>query len=167
MDRKNIYILLWLSMAGLVSSQGQVATGGTYTLDQSVISNGGGTSAGSTYSLVGTTGQNIAGTRSTGSSYSLSGGFWQVVMSPTAAEVGIGGRVLTNNGAPVSRAVVTFTGSNGTTRVSISNYFGYYRVDGLEAGQAFLVTVSAKRLQFVPRIMMIQDNLADFDLVML
>ena len=43
---------------------GQVASGGGYTLDQTVIANGGASSSGANFAVIGTGGQSIAGTQS-------------------------------------------------------------------------------------------------------
>lgn len=174
MDRTRTYLkilLLTTSFLGTVFSQ--VPSGGPYTLDQFVIAGGGDLSCGGpcngapTLTVTGTVGQNLAGTRSTGAGYALTGGFWQGSLVPTAAHVTVGGRVLASDGRAVGRAIVIFAAADGTSRTSISNYFGYYQIDGLNAGEAYLVTVSARRLQFTPRVVMVTDNLADLDLVML
>ena len=167
MDRKIIYTLLVLTMAGLgQAGQAQVATGGSYTLEQSVVANGGGASTGGTYAIVGTPGQSAAGTASASGQYNIRGGFWQGFLSPTAATVSISGRVTTADGRAVPRAIVTFSDASGTSRATITNGFGYYWIDGISAGQAYVVSITAKRLQFVPRLVMIQDSLSDLDLIM-
>src|SRR6478735_8958847 len=97
-----------------ITAFGQVATGGTFSLDQSVIAGGGGSSTGGTFSLTGTVGQDAAGTTSTGGSFALTDGFWQAAaLAPTAAEVTVGGRVLSSFNSAIPRAVVTFTGADG------------------------------------------------------
>ena len=60
-----------------------VAHSQNFSINWSSIDGGGGTSAGSSYSLSGTIGQPDAGTLS-GGSYSLAGGFWGVVAPPSA-----------------------------------------------------------------------------------
>src|SRR5262249_45583757 len=125
---KRVAIALLLNLTVLcVFAAGQVATGGTFSLDQSVIAGGGGgPSTGGTFSLTGTGGQDAAGTRSTGGSFALTGGFWQSAnLTPTAAEVSVGGRVLNSMNRPINRAIVTFTGADGVMHTSITNNFGF------------------------------------------
>ena len=68
---------LWLFalLAGLPTIEAQ-----TFSIDWATIDGGGGTSAGSIYSVSGTIGQPDAGPM-TGGSYSLLGGFWSVVQA--------------------------------------------------------------------------------------
>lgn len=145
---------------------GQVAQGGTYTLEQSVIA-GGGDSVGGTYSVTGTPGQPSAGTLSTTGAFGVRGGFWQGALFPTAASVTIRGQVLSAQGRAVSRAIVMFTDGSGVGRSCISNPFGYYTIDGVEVGQTYIVTVEAKNFLFAPRAVMVEDSLSGFDLIML
>ena len=168
MDRKKVYALFLLLMAGFLrSSPAQIATGGAYTLEQSVLANGGLESTGGSFAIVGTAGQPAVGTASSGGQFSIHGGFWQGFLVPTAASVSISGRVVNAAGYPVSHAIVVFTSATGSSRAAVTNPFGNYAVDGIEVGQAYIVSVSAKSYQFAPRAIMIQDSLAHFDLVMI
>jgi hypothetical protein len=150
--KKVVIAALPLILAVLsISSFGQVATGGTFSLDQSVIAGGGGSSAGGNFALTGTAGQDAAGTKSTGGSFAVTGGFWQsTALSPTAAEVSVRGRVLNSLDRAIPRAVVTFTGADGVRHSAITNNFGNYLVNGLDAGGVYIVSVSA-RLMFLHR----------------
>ena len=67
-----VLLLLWAA----------VVHGQNFSIDWSSIDGGGGTSAGSGYSLSGTIGQPDAG-RLSGGTYSLAGGFWGVAASPS------------------------------------------------------------------------------------
>jgi hypothetical protein len=70
-------IILGLLAAGLLLVPIVAAqTGGGYDLTWSSIDGGGGTSAGSGYSLTGAIGQPDAGLQMSGGGYSLNGGFW-------------------------------------------------------------------------------------------
>lgn len=55
------------------------AVGQTYSVDWYSIAGGGGTSAGGTYQISGTSGQPDASGALTGGSYSLTGGFWSLI----------------------------------------------------------------------------------------
>lgn len=70
------------------------------------------------------------------------------LLVPTAAQVPVGGRVLTASGRGVAKAVVTLTEESGSTRTVVTNNFGYYRFQGIGAGQAVTVSVFAKRYRF-------------------
>jgi len=165
---KKIAALPFILVILCFSSFGQVATGGTFSLDQSVIAGGGGSSTGGTFSLIGTVGQDAAGTTSTGGSFALTDGFWQAAaLAPTAAEVTVGGRVLSSLNAAIPRAIVTFTGADGVTHAAVTNNFGFYTITGLQAGQTYLITVSARRYIFAPQAVSVVDNLTGYDLRML
>ena len=166
--KKIVAVLPLMLVVMCFSAFGQVATGGTFSLDQSVIAGGGGSSSGGTFSLTGTVGQDAAGTTSTGGSFALTDGFWQAaVLAPTAAEVTVGGRVLSSLNAAIPRAIVTFTGADGVTHAAATNNFGFYTITGLQAGQTYLVNVSARRYIFAPQAVCVVDNLAGYDLRML
>ncbi len=77
-------------------------SGGTFTITKSVIAGGGGRTAGGTFTVDGTIGESVAGTTSTGSTFSLTSGFW-------------GGGTAAN---PVHRAFFDFDG-DGKTDASI------------------------------------------------
>jgi hypothetical protein len=73
------------------------------------------------------------------------------VIAPTAAPVTVGGRVRTPNGRSVPGAKVTLTDFKGITRIAVANVFGYYRFADLNAGETYVLSVSAKRLKFTPQ----------------
>jgi CSLREA domain-containing protein len=83
-------------------------------------------------------------------------------LAPTAAGVSISGRILAEKGA-VARARVLLTEANGTVRTAVSNSFGYYRFEGIEAGQIVTLEVRSKLYQFEPRVVAASDNLSDVD----
>ena len=66
------FLLLFVLSAGIGGAQ-------TYSLNRSAVVNGGGQSAGGTYSLTGSIGQPDAGPALSGGNYALQGGFWSVV----------------------------------------------------------------------------------------
>ncbi len=170
MTRTNLYSLFIVVVFTL---SGTAQTGGTFDLSHAVIASGGGTSSGSagggpTFTVDGTAGQNIAGTLSASPSpqFSLRGGFWAFqAAGPTAAAVSIRGRISTTDGNSVFRARITLTGSSGITRTAIANQFGYYRLDGVDVGQTYIVSVTAKRLQFISRAIFVTDELTDLNFV--
>jgi hypothetical protein len=86
---------------------------------------------------------------------------------PTAANVSVGGRVLTADGMGISRSTVTLTNSAGISRNAITSSFGYYKFEDIPAGETYVLTVSNKRYLFAdsPRVVNIQENLADVDFI--
>ena len=84
----------------------QVATGGSYSLNQAVIAAGGGqNSAGGNFTVDGTIGQAFAGTRSTNAPFSVAGGFWTTdPLAPSAASVSVSGRILAPDGIGLRNA---------------------------------------------------------------
>ena len=86
---------------------------------------------------------------------------------PTAANVSVGGRVLTSEGLGISRAAVTLTDGEGRVRSATTNSFGYYNFDEIPAGETYVLTVNNKRYLFPdsPRVVSVQENLANVDFV--
>jgi len=70
--------------------------------------------------------------------------------APTAAAVSLSGRAVSANGRGVNGARLVLTNGSGQTRMALTNAFGYYRFEGLEAGEAVVVTISSKRKTFSP-----------------
>lgn len=70
------------------------------------------------------------------------------ILAPTAATVTAGGQVTTPGGRGVSGARVSLIDSNGATQTVTTNSFGYYHFTELVAGETYVVSVRAKRLQF-------------------
>lgn len=86
---------------------------------------------------------------------------------PTAAESTIAGRVLDNNGRPISRVMITVTDAAGASRTVASNNFGYYNLPGLNAGETYTLTAQHKRFLFPdsPRVLNLQDNVNELNFV--
>ena len=86
-------------------------------------------------------------------------------LAPTAAGVTISGRVVDVKGSGIARATVSITDSEGNIRTVNTNSFGYYSFDGVTTGETYVFEVSAKRYQFTPRVVTINEELAEFDFV--
>lgn len=82
---------------------------------------------------------------------------------PTAAGVTIGGQVFNAYGRSAALARVTLTDENGATRTTSTNGLGHYRFDGIPAGQAVTVTVTAKGATYSPQIIPVSDNVNGID----
>lgn len=76
----------------------------------------------------------------------------------TAANIPVSGRVLTSDGGRgVSRAQVILTDENGATRTAMTNPFGYFRFDEIEAGQSYVVTIQHKQYRFDSRVVTVNE----------
>jgi hypothetical protein len=125
-------------------------SGGDFTITQSVIAAGGGQQTnGGMFSVDGTAGQPITGNAVGSTSLAITSGFWNFTpTAPTAATVGVGGRVMTASGAGIRNAAVTLTAQDGLRKITYTSSFGYYRFDGVRSGEAYVLSVSAKRFTF-------------------
>jgi hypothetical protein len=87
--------------------------------------------------------------------------------APLAAEVAVSGRVVDAGGAGIAKARITVIGPGGTNRIVVTNPFGFYRIENIQAGEAYVFTVSSKRHQFAnpSRVISVGDELADVDFV--
>ncbi len=147
---KNIItkIITFLFLSGSFASA-QIAGGGNFTLDQSVIGSGGGKSAGGNFVVEGTNAQAIAGTRSSNPTTGLHSGFWNdSPLVPTAATVSVSGRVVTAEGQGIRNVAVTLTKSDGTIQTAVTGSFGFYNFAEIETGQTVIISVRAKRFTF-------------------
>lgn len=76
----------------------------------------------------------------------------------TAAGVSVAGRV-TNGRNGLENAFVTLTDEQGNERKTRTNSFGYFSFDDIAAGQTYIVQVRARRYQFAPQVISVNDNL--------
>ena len=99
------------------------------------------------------------------------GDFWMIGVSlasaPTAADVTLAGRVTAANGRGVNGARLTLIDGLGHTFTAMTNPFGYYRFDGIGAGQTVVVSISSKRYRFSNPVQVINlsDNAFDVNFV--
>ena len=82
------------------------------------------------------------------------------VLSPTAAQVSVSGRVLNASGRGISSARVFMTDTNGNIRQTRTSSFGYYNFAEIAAGETYILTVSHKRYQFAPQVVFITENMS-------
>lgn len=110
------------------AAKAQVATGGNYKLEQSVIAGGGGTStdAANTFSVTGTIGQPAAGTVTSNSPFSQLGGFWAwleaalMVDAPTISKT-FSPASITVNGTSIVTLTLTKNSSSSQTNASFTD----------------------------------------------
>jgi len=164
MKHSILLVLILLTLPPIATAQ--IASGGSFTLEKSVIATGGGTSSNGTLTVTGTTAQSAAGTTSSVSSFVQQSGFWiPDQMAPTAAEVSVSGRVTTADGAGIRNVVVTLTDSSGASRRAMTGSFGIYRFTNVEVGEVYILTVTAKKYVFTnpTQIVMVNDELTNLD----
>jgi hypothetical protein len=152
-------------------ARAQVASNPPYTLEQSVISSGGGTTsggAGDLYKIEGAIGQPVAGTTSSNASFTLRSGFFTPApFAPTAALVKVSGRILTADGRGIRNVSITMMGASGETRMAFSTSFGYFTFENVQVGEVYILTVRAKQFRFSQSSMAIsvQEELSDISFI--
>jgi hypothetical protein len=87
------------------------------------------------------------------------------IVPATAAGVTVGGRVTLATGAALRNATVIITDATGSRRTVLTNSFGYYSFDEVEAGGSYVLTVSSRRYRFASRVVNVDDNVSDADFV--
>jgi len=86
----------------------------------------------------------------------------------TAADASIGGRIVTADGRGIKNIrVVVMSGNLSQPLFAITNPFGYFRVEGLRAGEVYVVSVSGKRYLFDPpaRLVSLGEDAFDINFV--
>jgi hypothetical protein len=160
---KNVLILI-----SIISAVGMAQTGGQYAVSQSAIAGGAAASddgLGGQFSITGTVGQAAAGANSVGSQYRVSGGFWQSSLAPTATGVSIEGRVVTVFGSPLAMSTVVLSDVEGNTRIAISNPFGRFRFEEVEAGRGYFIIAKAKGLSSDPQFINADQDITGIELI--
>jgi hypothetical protein len=88
-----------------------------------------------------------------------------VPLAPSAASVSISGRVLTAGKSGLPGASVYLTDRNGDVQIGRTNPFGYYRFEGVRAGQTVVLTVVSKRFQFAPQTLNLSEEVTELNFV--
>jgi hypothetical protein len=86
-------------------------------------------------------------------------------LAPTAANVGVSGRVYNSTGRGVAGAIVRMTDQGGNVVYAMTNPFGYYHFEGVASGQDYVVTVTSKQYTFTPRLVSVSDSITDLDFI--
>lgn len=165
MKHKLIISVFTLMIFPIIASA-QISSGGSFSLEKSVIAAGGGESAGVGFTINGTTGQNAAGTTTQNSGFSLIGGFWTAdLVAPTSAMVSISGKVTTSKGNGIRNVVVTLTDAAGNVRTTGTGSLGFYHFTNVEVGQTYILQVQAKKYFFPnpAQVVTINDELTNMD----
>ena len=150
MKTNNLSIfLLVVVLLSPITASAQIAAGGGFSVERSVIANGGGSSSNGAFSVNGTAGQNAAGAKPINGAFSHQSGFWvNDQFSPTAAGVSISGKVKTANGQGIRNARITLIAENGSTRSTVTGSFGLFQFTDVEAGHTYVLSVASKRFVF-------------------
>ena len=102
-----------------------------------------------------------AAANSVGGNFSDIGAF--EALSPTAASVHVGGRILTLAGSGLANAIVIMTDSSGNARMVRSGAFGYYRFDEVVVGDIYIIQVISKRYLFAPQVVLVTDEVTELN----
>jgi hypothetical protein len=94
---------------------------------------------------------------------------WSIDFLPlTAAAVSMSGRVTTSEGRGIRNAKIMVTGNSlDHPLIASTGSFGYFEVDGLTAGETYVVTVNSKRYIFgtPSQVLTLVDNLTDVNFI--
>lgn len=77
----------------------------------------------------------------------------------------VAGRVLTPSGQGLRNAVVVLTDYRGVRRIATTSSFGTYTFENVRGGERITITVQSRRYRFEARVLVVQTNFADIDLV--
>lgn len=160
---KAIALIIVLMSAALTIGQ----TGGTLDLSLNTVT-GGGSSSGPGLTLDSSFGQAVAGHVSTNGGAIVRSGFWAFEsLAPTAANVSVGGRVMTSTGQGLPGVVVRIGSVNGELARTMTAAFGYYRFENVPAGESYIVQVSSKWYSFAEpvRVVNVVDEVSNLDFV--
>jgi hypothetical protein len=81
-----------------------------------------------------------------------------------STSIELSGRVLTPTGQGLRNAIVRLTDSNGAVRTTTTSSFGFYRFEGLTAGENYTLSVSSRLFRFNPANINTSVSIFNFDL---
>lgn len=87
-----------------------------------------------------------------------------VVAPPTAASVTVSGRILTAKGSAIGNVTIHLTDGEGNVLTARSNGFGYFHLEGVQAGQTYVLTASHRYYHFESRVIAVYDELTDLNI---
>ncbi len=77
----------------------------------------------------------------------------------------VSGRVMTSSGIGIAGARVTITDSNGISFSVITSSFGFYRFEAVVPGATYTVSASAKRFNFTPQQVEVNNQVSGLDFI--
>ena len=92
-------------------------------------------------------------------------GAFEAQSIPTAADVNVGGRVITAGGMAIVNAEVTLVNQAGQTRVARTNPFGYFVFEDVASGATYFLSASHKRHRFTMNVITVSDELTGIDII--
>jgi len=87
------------------------------------------------------------------------------VLPPTAASATVAGSVRYKEGRPVSNARIAIADEQGRSHQAITNGFGQFRFEGIEAGRTYIISADHKTVRFVRPsfVLTVSDAVEDAD----
>jgi len=156
---KALIATLCISVALVAVSYAQssptATTGSPYVLQKQVIAGGGGTMTSATYTVESTISQPTAGIQESTATDTAYVGFWiPEMLSPTAGDAIVSGRVVTPTGQGIPLARLALTDMTGNSVTLFTGSFGYFRFENVPSGQSYVLSISSKQYHFAqPAIM--------------
>jgi hypothetical protein len=100
-------------------------------------------------------------------------GLWELdavsanAVAPTAAAVSLSGRVKTADGKALSKAKIILADMDGNVRTVLTNGFGFYKFEDVQAGSSYILVATYKNAVFsnVPRFITLEDDLQNEDFI--
>ena len=89
-------------------------------------------------------------------------------VAAVAAGASIDGRVSAANGTGIRNAIIEISGGTLAQPIYVrSSSFGYFRVEDLEVGGTYILTIHSKRFQFTnpSRVITLNENVSDLDFI--
>lgn len=86
-------------------------------------------------------------------------------LGPTAAGSEVSGKILDPSRRPVASAIVKITDTQGNSRTVRSSAFGFFQFGQVASGSNYVVSVSAKGLQFSPQVINVQDDITNLEII--
>jgi hypothetical protein len=87
------------------------------------------------------------------------------ILSTTAANVSVAGFVRTASGAPIRNARISILAPSGAVWPGMSNAFGAFIIEGMPAGETYVVATFAKGYSFEPVTLSLSEDVTDLVLV--
>ncbi|HQU82482.1 MAG TPA: DPP IV N-terminal domain-containing protein [Pyrinomonadaceae bacterium] len=112
-----------------------------------------------------TSSRNFAARRICATVSSLSPFVIAAPIAPTAANVTVSGRISTSEGTGLGNVLVLMTDSNGISRSTQTSSFGYFRFEGVAAGQTYIFGVRSRRFQFAPQVVNVTADIQELQFI--
>lgn len=91
-------------------------------------------------------------------------GAYEANSSPNTAGFAVSGRVTNTLGDAVPYQWVVLTDGSGNPRVALTSSFGYFRIENVPAGTAYVASVSNSKIyQFSPQVVVVSNDVADLN----